>query len=376
MFNSTGFRYKYIPMLSLAVSEMEAIEELPEKDKELILPLVPLRGWVASNDLVKSICRIEKAIGDRSWIADIDSSFLSDNKHYQLTGKYPRPVFYDIEKLLNPEQGYENWFVYLRDIALNAIPCLQLSDLGQLAEQVTKLKSLKRGVVLNIKMDEVGVTTLNFIADTLFNIEVKELLIICDYGDISRINLSYYQQYMSLLEQLKVKLPTALFSISSTSFPYSFSDSYRGERPIYERLVFNKIRNENDRIRLIYSDRASTRAKRMKGGGGIPPPRVDYPLKDDWRYIRKEFLDAKNATKEEKIKLYQEAAMEVIKSDYWEASLKLWGTQLIERSAKGDSFGITSASKATAVRINIHLYKQLHYDDVLDDLDTDDEWVD
>ncbi|WEE21744.1 hypothetical protein [Aeromonas caviae] len=33
---------------------------------------------------------------------------------------------------------------------------------------------------------------------------------------------------------------------------------------------------------------------------------------------------------EERKTLYKEAALEVIKSDYWEPSLALWGTQMIE----------------------------------------------
>ena len=78
----------------------------------------------------------------------------------------------------------------------------------------------------------------------------------------------------------------------------------------------------------------------------------------------------------EKEVLYQEAAIEVMNSEYWDAELRLWGTQMIEKTSLGDQYGITSANRATAVRINLHLYQQLHYFDVLKSLDTEEDWVD
>lgn len=62
--------------------------------------------------------------------------------------------------------------------------------------------------------------------------------------------------------------------------------------------------------------------------------------------------------------------------DYWDPNLRLWGTQMIEKTGLGDSYGITNANKATAVRINIHLYQQLHYNEVLSNIDTEEDWID
>lgn len=65
-----------------------------------------------------------------------------------------------------------------------------------------------------------------------------------------------------------------------------------------------------------------------------------------------------------------------MEQEYWSENLHLWGTQMIELTSKGDKFGINSAQKATAVRINLHLYTQLHYNDELESIDTDEEWED
>ncbi|EHH1218514.1 protein beta, partial [Vibrio parahaemolyticus] len=168
--------------------------------------------------------------------------------------------------------------------------------------------------------------------------------------------------------------PKATIAFSGTSFPYSFGRSYRGEVSIFERLIFNKIVKSCEGIELIYSDRGSARAEAMGGGGGLPPPRIDYALKNDWRFIRKEFDDENED--EEKEELYQQAAQEMMKADYWIKDLKAWGQQMIEKTAEGDKYGINSAQKATAVRINLHLFQQIHYFEEISELDTEEDWED
>lgn len=49
MFNhDDNFQYDYAPILSLSPSEMMALEQLPGKDKDNILPVIPLKGWASS----------------------------------------------------------------------------------------------------------------------------------------------------------------------------------------------------------------------------------------------------------------------------------------------------------------------------------------
>ncbi|MEX0604993.1 MAG: beta family protein [Marinobacter sp.] len=367
--------YKYVPILALSPSEMVAYEELPNKEKDLILPLFPLKGWSSSKELDNSIDRIDKSVGQRPWIADIDGSFLSGNKEFMLTGKYPRPVFEQIAALSDPSNGYDNWFQYVKGLP-NSIPVVQLTDLSQLRIQYINLLSLQRGVVLRIPMNDVRASDLQYIVSVVKDFESKDLLVIFDYGDINAEALAFIEQYSLLLRRFYSELKGGLYSVSSTSFPYSFPGTYRGELPIYERRLYRKVLKECEEVDMIYSDRGSTRAGKLTGGAGTPPPRIDYPLRDDWRFIRKEFGDPKNISESEKLRIYREIAREIMTSDYWQNGLRLWGTQMIERTSFGDEYGITSPNRATAVRINIHLYQQLHYNDPLDQLDTDEDWED
>ncbi|MDX7739917.1 beta family protein [Aeromonas dhakensis] len=365
--------FKYCPILAISPAEMGAIEQLPGKDRDLILPLFPLKGWLSSKKMENTLGRVQKSIESRWWIADIDRTCLVDQKDEK--GVYTREVFSTIADLLIRNDGYANWYNFIKNVGL-AIPTLQYdekSTIDEIKNQASKLISINRGLVIRISVKEIAPTLFNTIIRALRDFDSSDFLYILDYGDIDRSILQEVDDHIMLVKKVSAFFPDSVFSISSSSFPFSFSGAYRGEISIYERQFFNRILKELPNTNLIYSDRGSARAEKIKGGGGTPPPRIDYPLKNDWRFVRKEFDSDESLTKEE---LYQNAAIEVMASDYWVPELALWGTQMIELTSKGDDFGITNAARATSVRINIHMYLQLHYSDSIEDLDTDEEWVD
>ena len=160
-------------------------------------------------------------------------------------------------------------------------------------------------------------------------------------------------------------LPSAAVAISATTFPDSFV-GIRSES-IRERAFFNSIRAVIHNSSLIYSDRGSAREERRTGGGGVPSPRIDYPRFDDWKFYRVDSEDG-----------YELAAQDLVADESaWDPSIRIWGTQMIERTADGDRFAIISPVRATAVRINLHMHRQVFYDaqDKVASY-TEDEWVD
>ncbi|WP_449555112.1 beta family protein [Lelliottia amnigena] len=364
--------YSYIPILSLKPAEMAALEELPAKDKRLMLPLISLKKWANSKSFTKSTERVEKAIGGNYWIADIDKEHLLLAKQRLEDGD--NGVSTEIVSLAEPKNGYENWVDFI-STNNNIIPTLQLGDLSALDLQLLSFSNINKAIVVRFELSgehPIESGDFSFVVKKLSERKFPNgILIVLDYGDVNRFNLIEYYKNANLVKQLSALMPEAYFCVSGTSFPYSFAGSYRGEIPIYERQIYNKVVADCQGVKLIYSDRGSTRASSNVGGSGTPPPRIDYPLKNEWRFIRKELDDST-----EKEVLYQEAAIEVMNSEYWDAELRLWGTQMIEKTSLGDQYGITSANRATAVRINLHLYQQLHYFDVLKSLDTEEDWVD
>ncbi|MDC5869873.1 beta family protein [Vibrio europaeus] len=366
--------FSYVPILALSPSEMSALEEFPSYHKSNLLPMIPLRGWMAAHTLEKAMNRVALAVGESNiWIADVDPNFTTGKKD-RITGKYPRQVFTEIDDLLDSSNGYENWYSFLQKYK-NAIPTLQLGNLDQLDLQMERLLSLQRGLVVKINVKKISEELFTSLLVKLRDRQPKNLLIIFDHLDITRQDVLEYEKQALTINRFNQLLPDATFCISSSSFPSSFSGAYRGELPIYERQLFNKISKACKTARVIYSDRGSARAAKVKGGGGLPPPRIDYPQKNEWRFIRKEFADPDDIKDGEKEELYKAAALELKKTDYWMPELRIWGTQMIEKTARGDSHGITNAGRATAVRINLHLFNQLHYLEKVEEVDTEEEWV-
>lgn len=369
------FDFKYAPILSLSLSEMEALEQLPEKDKDLILPIFPLKGWMSSQLLENSLKKIKKTIGDRKWVAYFDNEYLSGNKNFLITGTYPREVFNQLSELKNPSQGYKNWFDFLKEIP-EVIPTVFLDDLSQLESQIIQLISLNRGLVFVFEVKKLALTSYNEIIDIVSKLNITDLFFVYDLGTIGSEYNEYYQPLLNLINKTKERIPFARVAISGTSFPFNFAGYHNGENSIYERLLYNKLKNIVNFYPTIYSDRGSARIEKQSGGGNLPPPRIDYALKNDWRFIRREFKNPKSPDDGEKEHLYCLCAREIMQQEYWSKSLHLWGTQMIELTSKKEKFGINTPQKATAVRINLHLYTQLHYDYVLEEIDTDEDWED
>ena len=367
--------FQYVPILALSPSEITAIAELPEKSKDGLLPVIPLKGWGVSNELKNSIAKIKDSIGDRHWIADIDSKFLSGNKNFKLTGEYPRKVFYEIEALLSPDNGYENWYQYVKSLE-NAIPVIQIDEVVQIESQVLKFISLGRGIVFRLKMSELSAYQFEGVLKSLERVELENFLVIFDFGDITRSNLERSSVYADVVKRFQAVAGDGIFSLSATSFPHSFMGVEKGEASIYERQLFKSVSDQCPDLNWVYSDWASARAEKQSGGSRTPPPRIDYALKNEWFFVKRDFDDPKNIGKNESVKIYKSIAKEVMASDFWIDGLHLWGTQMIERTKNGDEYGITSPRAATAVRLNLHLYQQLNYDVVDGLLDTDEDWED
>jgi hypothetical protein len=371
-----SFNYKYCPILAISPSELVALKELPDKDKKIILPVFPIKSWATATKLSNAIDKVDESVGKNNmWIADIDHDDLESRPSDKR-----REVHFEIEKLTDSSNGYKNWVHFIASKP-NIVPCIQKADLDELPEQVKNLEVLKRGIVLILQKSDMQMGLIQQIVGTLNPVE--SLLIILDLGQIDKEQIDFKEQIKNYLMTIKRLLPKALLSLSSTSFPSSFGGYYRGTNTIYERSLYDKIKLEIED--LIYSDRGSTRATKQTGASGPPPPRIDYACENEWHFIRKEFSDSlsalgvdekKIALKSEKKRLYTEISKEIKLQGYWENDLDLYANYLIELTSKGDVYGIDSPQKATAVRINKHLFTQLHYDELYVDTDTDDDWVD
>ncbi len=71
---------------------------------------------------------------------------------------------------------------------------------------------------------------------------------------------------------------------------------------------------------------------------------------------------------------YVEQATALIATGDWNSNLRVWGTQMIERTARGDHSAIDTPAKSTAARINLHLQLQTFYGHADEAEDTEEDW--
>jgi len=106
----------YVPTLAIRASEMNALEFLPGKTKERMVPCILLAPWANASTLQKAIDRVEKAFRRQSYFLDID-------RDYEFTNLESSPQ-QELQALLNPADAFENWcrFVTEREWIW---PCVQ-----------------------------------------------------------------------------------------------------------------------------------------------------------------------------------------------------------------------------------------------------------
>jgi hypothetical protein len=338
---------------------MQALEELPNHDKDMLMPFIPLGPWTTAQNFTSSLSRLKEAYGERPCFVKIAEPELGGGE---------RSVHATLAALRNPTDGYRAWCEFI-ETQNNFVPNLQLSELSELMRQTSYLYGLGRGMI--VAFDDRQFVGIDFISQQVGQLthNGRDICFFIDFGKC-RDAISISGKAIEYAELILRNAPNSFVSISASSFPATFGDKVQQE--IFERTLFGLV-SARVKSNLIYSDRGSARAERQIGGGGTIPPRVDYAAKEEWFFFRSD-ISASNA--KERDMAYFEQAKAAIAAPSWDAKLHIWGTQMIERTAIGDTSAITSPKRNTAARINIHLHRQLFYSDPTGMYDTDDEWTD
>lgn len=347
----------YLPMLSVRWAEMRALQELPARDKDEMFPLLQLRPWASAHRLDSALSRIEEAYGDRPFLAEVCADEVEGPR---------RPVHDELDRLRDPANGYGNWVQYLRGQP-NFVPVVQLGDLRELPVQIDRLYQLGRGV--GVRFPRGSFPSIEIIARQIAALTDggNGVCFIVDFEKQNADLLTRQMECTGYVRAIIAQAPRSFVSVSASSFPEQFGGLVQQE--IYERFLFDGVRPHVAAGRLIYSDRGSARVERRGGGGGLPAARIDYAEPQRWRFYRAD-------SSEDRTEAYRVQAQSLVGSDDWDHHLRLWGTQMIARTAMGDLDAITSPARSTAARINIHLHQQLFYGGRDGLYDTDEPWSD
>ena len=349
----------YLPLLSLRPAEMRALQELPGKTKDHMLPVVGLRPWLSANLLERGLERLAEAYGSRPTVVAIDAAELTDK---------PRPVHAELAALRTSAAGYVNWCSFISSRP-NFIPAVQISDTTQIGPQVSCFHQLGRG--LAILIGEGALPGLRPLAATVGQMSGGgiETCFVLDYGKGSRDPLQLAVQVVGHCRVIYQHCPQASIAIAASSFPAEFVGVAYQE--IYERTLFRAVSAQLPGAAVIYSDRGSARYERQAGGGGLPKPRIDYPLDSWWMFYRTEMDGFVGYSDRARALL---VATDSKGNRYFDAALRVWGTLMIERTAANDTSAIRTPARSTAVRINLHLQRQTFFNDRAGLYDTEDDW--
>ncbi|WP_144037653.1 hypothetical protein [Sphingopyxis sp. KK2] len=344
----------YLPMLSLRPAEMRALEELPNLTKDRLLPIVQLRPWVGAHRLENATDRIREAYGERPVIVAMGEREPPNE----------RPVHAQLEELRGPAFGFRAWCEFFRAHE-NYIPAIQYSpSIADEEAQIAELYALDRGLVVIIEppaFPAIGVIAARVGARTEGG---QGVCFVLDFGFAGRDHLEVAARATGYINTIRASAAAAFVSLSASSFPDNFVGL--SDQPIYERRLFDTMPALGN---LIYGDRGSARVERQSGGGGLPAPRIDYPMFDAWNFYRSDTITGFPGYRIQAERLIATEAEGV-----WNPRLRVWGTQMIERTAAGDMSAIGSPQKATAARINLHLQRQAFYYDPGSAEDTDEDW--
>lgn len=334
---------------------MTALEELAPADKDLLLPHITLRPWLAAHHIEPAIAKIEAAVGYRPVVVDLTREPFA-------SGDGRRPVHDALDELRDPEEGYRNFCEFIEEHE-NFVPTLQLGTRRELRAQIRKFIALGRGIV--VRLTEQGFGASLEIAEQLTEADDETVYFILDYQRQTRELLARAAGAVGLIEGIRKVLPDCTISVSASTFPSSFVGI--DHQAIFERQFYDEVVRQIGTERNIYSDRASVRVERQAGGSGPPAPRIDNAMPREWKFFREDdnTIDRDVA--------YQRAAARAVRSPDW-VDLGIWGTSQIVNTANGGA-AIVSPQRSTAARVNIHLHQQANFG-TLPPPDVESDWTD
>lgn len=336
--------YSYYPALRTRSAEMTGLSNLPHDKKEKILPLISLGKWPRSEEIQVSLDKSLEVMNNLPFILDV----TKENSHHCASSF----------ELLSQENGFRNWIEFCSQ-SENIIPVIQMPDSARLRDisiQARTLEEEKGSIAFRIRNLN---TDINKTLTSLVSMRSPENAIVF-------IDLSYIRGNVSAItaaainsiNQIRTEIPEAIICVLATSFPSSVTNFCRengqsGYIDIIERELHQNIGGSDV---AIYGDHGSIHSVVYDNVIGRYVPRIDIALDDSWYFERRPGLNKEG---------FIEAAKSILSDypHYYEENS--WGALMIRNAASGNIAGMGSPGKWIAVRVNLHLTKQIELSEAL-----------
>lgn len=332
----------YFPTLRTRAAELRGLKELDNQRKDKIVPLLTLGAWRGNSDLSKAAEKCVEAMDGRQFFMDLSSDSRKAEDHWA--------------SLHQSENSHEKWREFAKGFK-GAIPVVLMPTGARTRDVVQQASSIED------EHEYVAFRILDFSTHTPLVISAisalknpNKAIVFIDCQYIRDAMAAYISAAISTINTLRKEFPTLLISVLSTSFPSStlpFADisKQRGAIGIQERDLHARIGGSPV---AIYGDHGSIHAVVYDD---VPmmrwSPRIDYAAFNAWYFERRAGIGNEQG--------YIECARAVIENfgdDMKETDI--WGEKMIIEAANGNPYGKAPASWI-AVRVNIHLSRQIDY---------------
>ncbi|MBS1303038.1 beta family protein [Loktanella sp. SALINAS62] len=345
----------YVPTLSIRPAEMRGLEYLAQRTKDRMTPCFLLAPWVGSATLQKAVERLETAFPVGQYFLDLDRLYMPTNLDHAAQSTFVG--------LSASDGSYRNWQNFIREVP-RAMPVLQLRGLSsrEIIAQIEAFQAMQKTFAVRICDGRVPENVVELV-EALNTLGTADYALILDAG-WTRNPLGAAAWYSGLLRGALTTIDAQVPAVvSCTSIPKAYAH-INGLEPVSfsNRRLVNQVQAGANRARIIYGDWGSTRPRDPQGGGGRPPPRIDYSLDEAWCIARNPEEDWD----------FTRAAAAIVESDYWDGTTDQWAEEMIAETAENEALGINTAPLNVACRVNLHLHRQAFYGDVMprgDDLD-------
>ncbi|MEZ2577936.1 beta family protein [Buttiauxella ferragutiae] len=346
--------YSYYPALRTRAAEITGLSNLAQDKKEKILPLISLGKWPRSEEIQASLDKSFEAMNNLPFILDV----TKESSHH-CTSSF---------ELLSQEGGFKNWIEFCSQ-SENIIPVVQMPDSAKLRDisiQARTLEEENGSVAFRIRNLN---TDINKTLTSLVSMRSPENAItFIDLGYIRGNISAITAAAINSINQIRTEIPEAIISVLATSFPSSVANFCRenGQSGYIDILERELHQNIGGRDVSIYGDHGSIHSVVYDNMIGRYVPRIDIALDDAWYFERRPGQNKEG---------FVDAAKSILTEYPQYQDEKSWGALMIRNAASGDINGMGSPAKWIAVRVNLHLNKQIDLSEALKiDFDSDEDF--
>ena len=338
MFKNINFvDYSYYPTLRTRRAELSGLENLSNERKKSILPLLTLGRWPRAENLEASVEQSIKAMGENPFFLDLtyDQDSLSDQ----------------IQFLRTSDGGFSRWLKFVEKHN-TAIPVIQFGNETKIRDVILQSRSAEKmfgKMAFRIRSYSKDISKVISAVGALDNMD--NALIFIDSRYIQPPYSAELTATISTLNLIREEIPGSNISILATSFPTSVGQNKSGEIPIYERQFHSDIGGYPI---ASYGDYGSIHAVVYDQDTSYMrwSPRIDYPQPYTWEFERRTgFKKAQDG--------YIDAAKTLLERYPDIAESDIWGEKMIFGAATGGITVGNAPASWIAVRVNIHLTRQI-----------------